>query len=385
MTDAIAKASGVPVTVVRRAEMLSGDLGRTAGVALTEGEGGLARIGLTVLHPVLPMLAATSPSVADALQSAGAASVEWKLDGVRIQVHRLDDEVRIYTRNLNEVTSRLPVIVDAVARLPVRAVILDGEAIWLGQDGRPRAFQDTMSTFGTELEAPAERADDDPSPPEAPLAGFYFDVLHLDGRDLIDEPLRERAGALGAVVGDLRVPAVETADPGRAEEVLRDALDHGHEGVMVKALDSTYEAGRRGSAWRKVKPVRTLDLIVLGAEWGHGRRQGWLSNLHLGARDPGGGPPIMVGKTFKGLTDRLLEEQTEALLAREVRRTGITVYVRPELVVEIALDGVQASTRYPGGVALRFARVKGYRPDKNPEDADTIDAVRSMLYGSGEG
>jgi DNA ligase-1 len=384
MTDAVAKAAGVPVTAVRRAAMLSGDLGRTARVALTEGEEGLGQIGLTVLHPVLPMLAATSASVADALQAAGASSVEWKLDGVRIQVHRLDDEVRIYTRNLNDVTSRLPVIVDAVARLPVRAAILDGEAIWLGEDGRPRAFQDTMSTFGTELEQAVEQADADSSVPTAPLAGFYFDILHLNGRDLIDEPLGERAHALIGVAGDLRVPAVETDDPGRGDEVLRDALDHGHEGVMVKALDSTYEAGRRGSAWRKVKPVRTLDLIVLGAEWGHGRRQGWLSNLHLGARDPNGGPPIMVGKTFKGLTDKLLEEQTRALLQREVRREGIAVFVRPELVVEIALDGVQASTRYPGGVALRFARVKGYRTDKSPEDADTIDTLRSMLHEPGE-
>ncbi len=370
MTDAIARAAGVPLAAVRRAAMLSGDLGRTAQVALTEGEDGLGHIGLTVLHPVLPMLAATSSGVEEALAGTGPASVEWKLDGARIQVHRLGDEVRIFTRNLNDVTARLPSIVEAVRALPLRDAILDGEAIWLGPDGRPHPFQDTMSTFGTELEAAA---------PAAPLTGFFFDVLHLDGRDLIDESLRDRARALAGVAGGVRVPAIETSDAAEAEAFLQGAIARGHEGVMVKGLESRYEAGRRGSAWRKVKPVKTLDLIVLGAEWGHGRRQGWLSNLHLGARDPSGGPPVMVGKTFKGLTDALLEWQTKALLAREERREGIAVFVRPELVVEIALDGVQASPRYPGGVALRFARVKGYRPDKGPEDADAIDTVRAML------
>jgi DNA ligase 1 len=386
MTDAIARAAGVPVATVRRAAMLSGDLGRTARLALTEGEGGLAAIGLTTLRPVLPMLAATSANVSDALAGTGPASVEWKLDGARIQAHRLGDQVRIFTRNLNDVTSRLPGIEAAVRALPVRDVILDGEAIWLAEGGRPRAFQDTMSTFGTELDNAAAGAagSDGAGGPAAPLTAFWFDILHLDGHDLIDEPLRERAVALARVAGEARIPAVETSSVDEAQAFLADALGRGHEGVMVKALDSRYEAGRRGSAWRKVKPVKTLDLIVIGVEWGHGRRQGWLSNLHLGARDPRGGPPVMVGKTFKGLTDELLTWQTEALLARETHREGIAVFVRPELVVEIALDGVQASTRYPGGVALRFARVKGYRPDKGPEDADTIDTVRAMLHDPGE-
>jgi DNA ligase-1 len=379
MTDAVASAAGVPVGAVRRAAMLSGDLGRTARVALTEGVAGLEAVGLTVLRPVLPMLAGTSPNVAEALAGTGEASVEWKLDGARIQAHRLGEEVRIFTRNLNDVTARLPGIAGAVRDLPVRDVILDGEAIWLAESGRPRPFQETMSTFGTELEN-AAAGPDRSAVPAAPLIAFWFDILHLDGRDLIDESLRDRAEALARVAGATRIPAVETSSAAEADAFLAGALERGHEGVMVKALDSRYEAGRRGSAWRKVKPVKTLDLIVIGAEWGHGRRQGWLSNLHLGAREPNGGAPVMVGKTFKGLTDELLTWQTRALLERETHRQGIAVFVRPELVVEIALDGVQASTRYPGGVALRFARVKGYRPDKGPEDADTIDTVRSMLH-----
>jgi DNA ligase-1 len=368
----------LPASAVRRAAMLSGDLRATAAVALSEGEGGLASVGPAVLRPLLPMLASTAASVGEALDATGAASVEWKLDGARIQVHRSGDEIRVFTRNLNDVTGRLPAIVEAVSALPLRSLILDGEAIALGDDGRPRVFQDTMSRFGTELEDRAASSD-------VPLAGFYFDIMHVDGRDLIDEPLRVRRDALVDAVGELRVPSIETSDPAAAEAFLAGAIAAGHEGVMVKALDSRYEAGRRGASWRKVKPVRTLDLIVLGAEWGHGRRHGWLSNLHLGARDPGDGPPVMVGKTFKGLTDELLTWQTAALLERETSRQGITVFVRPELVVEIALDGVQASTRYPGGVALRFARVKGYRADKGPEDADTIDAVRAMLPGAGSG
>jgi DNA ligase-1 len=378
MAEAVARAANVSAAAVRRAAMLSGDLGRTAEIAMARGEDGLAEVGLAVMRPVLPMLASTAPSVGEALEGLGPASVEWKLDGARIQVHRSRGEVRVFTRNLNDVTVRVPAIVDAARALPVRDAILDGEAIGLGDDGRPRAFQDTMSRFGTELE---ERA----AASEVPLAGFYFDVLHLDGGDLIDEPLAIRRRALAEVAGGLRVPSIETGDAGAADVFLAEALAAGHEGVMVKALDSRYEAGRRGAAWRKVKPVRTLDLIVIGAEWGHGRRQGWLSNLHLGARDPDGGPPVMVGKTFKGLTDEVLRWQTEVLLARETSRRGISVFVRPELVAEIALDGVQASTRYPGGVALRFARVKGYRPDKGPEDADTIDAVRAMLPGRGGG
>ena len=367
MTDAVAKAAEVPIAVVRRAAMLSGDLGRTAAMALHEGRGALEAVGLAVLSPIEPMLAASATDVADAMAKTGPASVEWKLDGARVQVHRRGDEVRIYTRNLNDITHRLPGVVAIARAMPADSVVLDGEVLGVDEDAKPRAFQDTMSAFGRE---DATGAGDG-------LLVRFFDVLHADGVDLIDEPLTRRQQRLDELVEHLAVPRVHTADPVEAQAALDTALAEGHEGVMVKALDSTYDAGRRGGSWRKVKPVRTLDLVVLAAEWGHGRRQGWLSNLHLGARDPDGGY-VMVGKTFKGLTDALLTWQTEALLEREVRREGIVVHVRPELVVEIALDGVQTSTRYPGGVALRFARVKGYREDKDPKDADLIDTVRAM-------
>jgi len=369
MADAIAQAAAVPAPAVRRAAMLSGNLADTARRALTTGEAGLAEISLQVLRPIQPMLAASSPSVAEALAATGRASVEWKLDGARIQVHRIAEDVRVFTRNLNDVTARVPEVVKVVRELPAQSFVLDGEAIGLTDDALPRRFQDTMSRFGT----------DDAASHAMTLAPFFFDVLHLDGEDLLDRSLAERAGRLTALVGEWRVPAIETDDPDVAEEFLAGALGTGHEGVMVKALDSRYEAGRRGAAWRKVKPVRTLDLVVLAAEWGHGRRRGWLSNLHLGARDPDTGGFVMVGKTFKGLTDQLLTWQTEQLQRIATHRDDYTVYVRPELVVEIALDGAQASTRYAGGVALRFARVRAYRPDKSAADADTIDAVRALL------
>jgi DNA ligase-1 len=367
MTDAVAKAAEVPLVVVRRAAMLSGDLGRTAAMALHDGVDALEAVGLAVLHPIEPMLAASATDVADALAKTGPASVEWKLDGARVQVHRRGSEVRIYTRNLNDITHRLPGVVAIAQAIPADAVVLDGEVLGVDDDAKPRAFQDTMSAFGR----------DDAVGAGDGLLVRFFDVLHRDGVDLIDEPLETRHRHLDELVGDLAVPRVPTADPAEAQATLETALAHGHEGVMVKSLDSTYDAGRRGGSWRKVKPVRTLDLVVLAAEWGHGRRQGWLSNLHLGARDPDGGF-VMVGKTFKGLTDALLTWQTEALLERQVRQDGIVVFVRPELVVEIALDGVQTSTRYPGGVALRFARVKRYREDKDPEDADLISTVQAM-------
>jgi DNA ligase-1 len=370
MTDAIAKAAGVPIAAVRRASMLAGDVCRVAAVALEGGEAALGEIGLEVLRPVSPMLAATSATVADALEANGPSSVEWKLDGARIQAHRRGDEVRLFTRNLNEVTERLPGVVDVVGALPVGAVILDGEVYGsaVSEDGAD-PFQDTMSRFSRH----------GPGADDGELAVRFFDVLHVDGDDLIDRPLEERLAVLERAVGEHRVPGIVTADAGEAQAFADEALARGHEGVMVKALGSRYEAGRRGSAWRKVKPVKTLDLVVLAAEWGHGRRRGWLSNLHLGARDPDRGGFVMVGKTFKGLSDVLLTWQTEQLLARETEREGITVHVRPELVVEIALDGVQRSTRYAGGVALRFARVKRYRDDKSAADADTIDAVRALL------
>jgi DNA ligase-1 len=369
MADAIARAARVPPDAVRRAAMLGGNLGETARRALEGGEVALAEVRLEVLRPVQPMLAASAASVAEALEATGAASVEWKLDGARIQVHRHGDDVRVYTRNLNDVTARVPEVVEAVRGFASPSFVLDGEAIGLADDALPRRFQDTMSRFGR----------DDSTTHTLRLAAFFFDVLHVDGEDLLDRPLCDRATVLTALVGPWRVPAIETDDADRAEAFLADALATGHEGVMVKALDSRYDAGRRGASWRKVKPVRTLDLVVLAAEWGHGRRRGWLSNLHLGARDLATGGFVMVGKTFKGLTDEVLTWQTERLQELASRRDDHVVYVRPELVVEIALDGVQASTRYPGGVALRFARVRAYRPDKDAADADTIDAVRALL------
>jgi DNA ligase-1 len=381
VTDALAKASDVPLATMRRAAMLAGDLPAVATIALTEGEAGLDAIGLTLLRPIQPMLAQTATDVTEALAlatggnggagSSHEASVEWKLDGARIQVHRVGDDVRIYTRNLNDVTGRLPGIVDLARSFPAESFVLDGEAIGVGENELPQMFQDTMSQFGRQADGAG-----------AGLASRFFDVLHLDGHDLIDRPLRDRLATLENLAGPWRIPGIVTADPAEAQRVLDEALAAGHEGVMVKDADSPYEAGRRGGAWRKVKPVHTLDLVVLAVEWGSGRRRGWLSNLHLGARDPDTpGDFVMVGKTFKGLTDELLTWQTERFLELETHRTDFAVFVRPEVVVEIALDGVQSSTRYAGGVALRFARVRRYRPDKSPAEADTIDAVRAMLPG----
>jgi DNA ligase 1 len=365
MVEAIAKAAGVSGEVARRALMLSGDLTRTAEIAIASGEAGLRDVGFEIFRPILPMLASTAESVSDAVGSFGRSSVEWKLDGIRIQIHRRGDEVRVYTRNLNDITDALPGIVDAVRRLPVRQAVFDGEALWMGQDG-PAAFQDTVSRIDRE------------AAPEG-IVTFVFDLLHVDGDDLLDTPLEQRASRLDAIAPHLRIPSLVTSDPDEGQRVLEEALEAGHEGVVVKDAASLYNAGRRGKTWRKVKPVRTYDLVVLGAEWGHGRRRGWLSNLHLGARDRRTGEFLMVGKCFKGLTDELLEWQTKELLARETERRGIAVLVRPELVVEIALDGVQSSTRYASGVALRFARVKRYRTDKNAEEADAIDELRALL------
>jgi DNA ligase 1 len=365
MVDAIAKAAGVSGVLARRALMLSGDLTRTAELAITQGEEALREVGFELFRPILPMLASTAASVPEAVGSFDRSSVEWKLDGIRIQIHRRHQEVRIYTRNLNDITDTLPGIVAAVRPLPVRQAVFDGEALWM-RDGGPAAFQDTVSQI------------DSAAPPEG-IETFLFDVLHVDGGDLLDTPLEERSARLEAIAPHLKIPSMITSDPDMAQRVLDDALDAGHEGVVVKDASSLYSAGRRGKAWRKVKPVRTYDLVVLGAEWGHGRRQGWLSNLHLGARDPSTGDFVMVGKCFKGLTDELLEWQTKELLARETARRGIAVLVRPELLVEVALDGVQSSTRYPGGMALRFARVKRYRPDKSAAEADTLDALRALL------
>ncbi len=374
LLDAVARASGRAPAAVRRAAMLSGDLGDTAMLALTGTAEELDAVGLVVGRPVLPMLAATAPTATAALEVTGAASVEYKLDGARIQVHRHGDEVGVYTRSLADITHRVPEIVDIVRGLPAHDLILDGETLSLDEDGGPRPFQETMSRFGADLSR------------ELVLRPWFFDVLHVDGRDLIDEPLSTRLAELERVAGEWRMPGIVTDDADAAEQLSREALTAGHEGVLVKAVDSAYTAGRRGRSWVKVKPVLTYDLVVLGAEWGSGRRRGWLSNLHLGARDPDGefGEPggyVMVGKTFKGLTDALLRWQTETFPEFETSRSAYAVKLRPEIVVEIAIDGVQRSPRYPGGIALRFARVKDYRPDKPAAEADTIQTLRALLRG----
>ena len=370
MLEAIASAAHVPAESVRRAFMLSGRLPDTADAALCGGESALAGFRLELGRPLRPMLASPAETLESALDELGSTTVEYKLDGARIQVHRDGDDVHVYTRTLREVTAHVPELVSLVRDLPCQSVVLDGETLALNDSGRPRPFQETMSRFGAQ------------SPRELLLHSYFFDCLHLDGDDLLDLPLRKRLEALEKVAAQHRIPAVLDPGPVRAEALLDEALDAGHEGVVVKSLDSAYAAGRRGKTWRKVKPSHTLDLVVLAAEWGHGRRSGYLSNLHLGARDPDGGPPIMVGKTFKGLTDELLAWQTENFPRYETHHDAWTVYLAPALVVEIELDGVQVSTRYPGDVALRFARVLRYRPDKDAADADTIDAVRAMLPGA---
>lgn len=369
--DAVIRGSGIDAHVVRRAAMLSGDLGHVAGLAMVGDTDGLTAIGLELMQPVLPMLATTAQSVVEAMEGMGVVSVEWKLDGVRVQVHRRGDEVAVYTRNQNDVTDRLPDVVAAVLTLDVESVVLDGEAMSVDTDGRPSPFQETMSRFGAD--APGD---------DVPVLPFFFDIMHKDGSDLLDLDLSSRQTHLdGAVPEPLRIPRLITDDVESAETFLEEARARRHEGVMVKDLGSVYEAGRRGSAWRKVKPVHTLDLVILAAEWGHGRRTGKLSNLHLGARDAETDGFVMLGKTFKGLTDAMLEWQTDHLLAIQERAEHGTVYVRPELVVEVAFDGVLPSPRYPGGMALRFARVRGHRPDKNSEDADTIQTVRDIFEG----
>ena len=374
MLEAVAKAAEVPAAEVRRAAMLRGAVGPVAEAALTGGVDALAQFRLQVGRPVQPMLASSAGDVEEALERLGEAAVEWKLDGVRVQVHRSGADVSVWTRSLDEITDRVPEVVEAVLALPTREIVLDGEAIALRPDGRPRPFQQTGSRVSSRVDVTKARA-------SAPLSTYLFDVLHADGEDVLDRPGRERSAVLEAAVPEaLRVPRVVTGDVGTAEQVLADAVSLGHEGVVLKSLEVPYEAGRRGAGWVKVKPRHTLDLVVLAAEWGHGRRRGWLSNLHLGARDPDGGW-VMLGKTFKGLTDAMLAWQTERLQELAVDSSDWVVHVRPELVVEVAFDGVQTSPRYPGGMALRFARVLRHRPDKRPEEADTIDAVRAIHSG----
>jgi ATP-dependent DNA ligase I len=380
MTDAVARAASVPAGQVRRAVMLRGSLGAVAAAALAGGSEALDAFGLEVGRPVRPMLAASAASIEDALARIGSgsqggpqAAVEWKLDGIRIQAHLGGGEVRLFTRTLDEITGRLPEVVAALAALPVRAAVLDGELIALRPDGRPLPFQDT-SARAASAEAVLTEAG-----PAVPLSVFLFDALHLEGADLIDLPDWKRHAELTwAVPPELLMPRLVTGSADEATAFFREAIARGHEGVVVKSLDAPYAAGRRGAGWIKVKPRHTLDLVVLAVEWGHGRRRGLLSNLHLGARDPATGGFVMLGKTFKGLTDELLAWQTERLLTLEDHRDSYTVYVRPELVVEIAFDGVQRSPRYPGGLALRFARVLRYREDKTAAEADTIDTVRAL-------
>ncbi len=364
MTDAVAKAAELPRADVRRAVMLRGDLGAVAATALSEGAAGLRAVGLEVLRPVQPMLASPGDDLEAALARISPAAVEFKLDGVRVQVHRLGDEVRVFTRTLDDITARVPEVVEAALALPTDAAVLDGEALALRADGRPEPFQVTASSVG-----------------RGRLTAQFFDVLHAGGEDLIDRPGSERFEALAELVPEeSRIPRVLAADGAAAQAVLDEAMARGHEGVIVKSLEAPYAAGRRGAGWLKVKPRHTLDLVVLAVEWGHGRRRGFLSNLHLGARR--GADFVMLGKTFKGLTDAMLTWQTEHLLGLEIAREGHVVHVRPELVVEIAFDGVQASTRYPGGVTLRFARVLRHRPDKPASEADTLDAVLA-IHGRG--
>ena len=368
MTDAVAKASGVPLAAVRRAAMLCGAIAPVAADALANGAAGLSSYGLQVGRPLQPMLASTAASVDEAIGKLGHAAVEWKLDGIRVQVHRDCADVAVFSRSLDLITARVPEIVSAAHALSASRIVLDGEAIALRTDGRPRPFQETGARAATR-----ETAD-------VALSLFAFDVLHIDGTDLLDLSGRDRHAALAeAVPESLRIPRIETADSEVAQSFFADAVSRGHEGVVVKSLSAPYEAGRRGAGWLKVKPVHTLDLVVLAAEWGHGRRRGFLSNLHLGAREATTGEFVMLGKTFKGMTDELLRWQTERFLELETARNDWQVFISPEIVVEIAFDGVQASTRYPGGVALRFARVLRYRDDKRPDEADTIDTVRAFL------
>jgi DNA ligase-1 len=375
LAEAVAKASNLPGDRVRRAAMLAGDLGAVAEAVRAEGEAGLAHWSLQLFRPVQPMLADSAPNVTAALKEFGdgvAAALEWKLDGARIQVHKQADRIAIYTRSLNDVTPAVPEVVDAVRALPADELILDGEVIALDTDERPLPFQVTMRRFGRRLDVASLQA-------ELPVVPFFFDILRLDGEDLLDHQLHQRLTRLDAIVPQaMRVPRVVTSDVDEAKRFEASALDRGHEGLMAKSLSAPYAAGRRGSAWLKIKTARTLDLVVLAVEWGSGRRKGWLSNIHLGARVPVTGGFVMLGKTFKGMTDEMLEWQTKELLARETHREGHIVHVRPELVVEIAFNDVQRSPHYPGGVALRFARVKAYRQDKRADEADTIDSVLKL-------
>lgn len=372
MLEAIGRATGLELSAVRRAWLLAGDLGAVASSAARDGEAGLRAFRVTPFRPLRPMLAQPADDVDDALARHGTTALELKLDGARVQVHRVGDEVRIFSRGMNDVTAALPEVVAAALALPARELVLDGEAIALRENGRPHPFQATMRRFGRKADAERLRA-------TLPISPFFFDLLYLDGDELWERPLGERLAALDELVpASVRVERLVTGEPDAASGFVDRALTRGHEGAMAKALDAPYDAGGRGRAWLKIKSAHTLDLVVLAAEWGSGRRRGWLSNLHLGARDTEGGGFAMLGKTFKGLSDEVLAWQTEALLARAVDRDGAVVRVRPELVVETAFNDVQTSPVYDAGLALRFARVIRYRHDKHAGDADTLDAVRQL-------
>ncbi|MEU1117283.1 MULTISPECIES: ATP-dependent DNA ligase [unclassified Streptomyces] len=372
--EGLALATETPADAVRRSVMLAGSVSPVAQALLSRGAEALDEFRLTVGSPVLPMLAHSAASVAEGIDKLGACAVEEKLDGIRVQVHRSGDDVRVYTRTLDDITDRLPELTAAALDLKGTHFILDGEVIALGEDGRPRPFQEIAGRVGSRLDVSAAAAG-------LPLSPVFFDVLSVAGRDLLDLPFTERHAELAALVPEpMRVRRALVSDPGderlrgEAQEFFEATLGRGHEGVVLKGLDAPYKAGRRGASWLKVKPVHTLDLVVLAAEWGHGRRTGKLSNLHLGARRPDG-TFAMLGKTFKGMTDAMLAWQTERLQELAVETSGYVVTVRPELVVEIAYDGLQKSTRYPAGVTLRFARVVRYREDKSPDEADTVDTV----------
>ncbi|HEU5075847.1 MAG TPA: ATP-dependent DNA ligase [Polyangiaceae bacterium] len=376
LVEAVAEATGVPAHALRRAVMFAGDLRQVATSVLDEGPGALSHFRLQLFQPVRPMLAQTASDLEEALGQLGEASAEYKLDGARVQIHKSDSDVRIYSRQLNDITSSMPEVVELARNVPARQLVLDGEVIALTPEGRPLPFQVTMRRVGRKLQVTEQRA-------ELPLSVFLFDVLHRDGEDLVDTSYADRLPHLDGVTSPQSaawrsVPRLLRPTEAELTEFAGRALEAGHEGVMVKALGAEYQAGRRGASWLKVKPVHTLDLVVLAAEWGSGRRKGWLSNLHLGARDAEQGGFVMLGKTFKGLTDALLTYQTAELLKREISRDAYTVYVKPELVVEIAFDGLQASPHYPGGLALRFARVRRYRSDKSADAADTIETVRKL-------
>jgi DNA ligase-1 len=371
MLEAVAKASGVSSERVRRAAMLAGDIARVAHAAMERGEAGLSQYEIQMFRPIQPMLAQSADDIPEALACIGEAALEYKMDGARVQVHKSGDDVVVYSRSLKDVTPAVPEVVELVRGLPAKDLILDGEVISLLPDGRPQPFQITMRRFGRKLDVERLRQ-------ELPMTPFWFDLLYLNGSPVLDETQARRFTALAELAPDSLIPHMVTGDAAAGDEFMEQALARGHEGIMAKAIDAKYAAGARGQSWVKVKRARTLDLVILAAEWGSGRRKGWLSNLHLGARDTVKGGFAMLGKTFKGLTDEMLQWQTQELLKLEIGRDSYTVYVEPKLVVEIAFNEIQVSARYASSLALRFARVKRYRTDKTAAEADTFEMVQHL-------